>query len=240
MGTHSLRQESNALGAGTRVYHYPIYHERLEVYLSHWMYIPVEYTINVNGGAWFNCMQFQSRKAGGSVDPIHILGLRTQTGQLRFDLNWFNQLKISGPKATDGVGGKSWVSGIEVPVGRWFNVEIRHKYSEDFDGVVQVWQDGQKIFDQVDVRTGYPLEDFGQPGVANRMVASTCYCELVTPKPVVIYRDTFKLSDERVNDAETTPPGVEEPGPTPPENVTGTFWSASKNEDGSYNIHLVK
>ena len=46
-----------------------------------------------------------------------------------------------------------------VPVRRWFHIEVYLKQAADFSGRLTVWQDGKRLYDMAGVKTKYPRGD---------------------------------------------------------------------------------
>jgi hypothetical protein len=40
---------------------------------------------------------------------------------------------------------------IDVPLGQWFTVKIHLRYDEEEGGIIQLWQDGNLIIDEVGI-----------------------------------------------------------------------------------------
>jgi len=172
-----------------RLYRWKEPHENREAYYSAWYFVPQRYTVNLYG--WANWFQFKSATTDGKHDPFFILDWRNAqaTGQMYFLLTWWPGLKIEGPQPGQS-GGRTWPSPVEIPVGRWFHVEVRYVCAGDFTGAIQVWQDDVEIFKLENIRTRYDNGDC-QWSINN-------YAENISPSPVSIYIDDAVISETRV------------------------------------------
>jgi hypothetical protein len=79
-----------------------------------------------------------------------------------------------------------------MPIGRWFNVEMRMKCAANGQGVVQVWQDGVEIFNLPNVTTNQPDANAHCHWMVN------AYGQWMVPSPTVIYVDDLVISTTRV------------------------------------------
>ncbi len=162
--------------------------ENREAYYSAWFFVPQRYTLQLYG--WNSWWQYKSATSDGKHDPFFSLNMANfSSGTMRLQLNWWTGLKIEGPQPGQS-GGRAWNSPIEIPIGRWFHVEVRYVCAADFTGAVQVWQDGSQIFDLKGVRTRYEN--------GNCIWSVNNYGEKVSPSPVSIYVDDVAVSKTRV------------------------------------------
>ncbi len=191
-GNYSAKMTIGATSSGgsttaTRLYRWCEQKLNRELYYSVWYFVPQRYQVQLYG--WTNWMQLKGVDSQNN-SPFFILGMSNfSSGAMRLGLTWWPGLKIEGPQPGQS-GGRSWLSPIEVPVGRWFHVEVRHVCAPDFTGAVQVWQDGVQIFKLEGVKTRYPT------GTCQWSLDN--YGELLTPSPVVIYTDDVAISKTRV------------------------------------------
>ncbi len=58
-------------------------------------------------------------------------------GELLMELKWVSKKKYYQPKGQE----------VTFPTGKWVHIEIHLTLSEDDDGIIEVWQDGEKIID---------------------------------------------------------------------------------------------
>lgn len=159
-----------------------------ELYYSAWFYFPAKYTAGYGG--WLNLIQWKSVMATQN-DPFFILGVNNYNKLgMPLTLTWWPGLKIEGPYPGQS-GGRTWTSSLELPVGRWFNLEVRYLSAGDFTGAIQVWQDGVEIFNLNGIKTRYS-DGTTQWSVNN-------YGYNLSPSPVVIYMDDAAISTTRVH-----------------------------------------
>lgn len=191
-GRWSAKMTISATSSGgstsaTRLYRWCEQKLNRELYYSTWFYLPQRYQVNFGG--WANWMQFKGVDASYN-SPFFILDLANfSTGMMRLKLTWWPGLKVEGPLPGQS-GGRSWLSSLEIPVGRWFQVEVRHVCAPDFAGAIQVWQDGVEIFKLEGVKTRYPT------GRCEWSLNN--YGEKLSPSPVVLYVDDVVISRTRV------------------------------------------
>jgi hypothetical protein len=181
---------SGTTPAATRLWRWKEARENREAYYSAWYFFPQRYS--ENPGGWANLSFFKSRTwYYWKNDPFFLLGWHTvePNGAPRLTLGWWRGLAIEGPQSGQS-GGRGWLSPIEIPVGRWFHVEMRYVCAGDFTGAIQVWQDGVEIFKLESIRTRYPNGDC-------RWAISN-YGEKISPSPVVIYADDAVVSKTRL------------------------------------------
>ena len=142
-----------------------------ELYYSVWYYFPERYT----APDWWNIFQFKS-KTSSLNDPFFLLDVSSQNKLSLYD--W--QERRSYTPIVDK----------EVPVGRWFQLEVFYKSRGDETGAITVWQDGVKLYDVKNVRTRYTDGD-SQWSVNN-------YTANISPNDVDIYVDDAVISTTRV------------------------------------------
>ena len=159
-----------------------------ELYYSVWYFVPQRYT--VNAGGWTDWFFYKSTTPGGKNDPFFLMGWQnTASGGMQLNLYWWQSAATEGPFPGTG-GPRTWVSPIELPIGRWFQLEARYVCAGDFTGAIQVWQDGVEIFKLEGIRTRYP------DGTCVWAVAN--YGANISPSPHVIYIDDVVVSKTRV------------------------------------------
>jgi chitodextrinase len=160
-----------------------------ELYYSAWYFVPQLYTMDVRAGGSTNWWQYKSTTPIGQNDPFFLLGWQnTGPGAMRMDMTWW------GP-ATDGPlpgqrGLRRWVSTVDIPIGRWFHIEVRHVCAGDFTGAIQVWQDGVELFHLEGVKTRYPTGDCKW--------ALSNYASNISPSPYYFYADDVAISTTRI------------------------------------------
>ncbi len=176
--------------AATRLFRWKEAREHGELYYSAWYLVPRPYRLDPGG--WTNWFQFKSRMAllPWRHDPIFLIGWRNVGPHdlMHFVLKWWSGLTMEGPRPGQR-GERTWVSPIEVPIGRWFHLEARYVCAGDFSGAIQVWQDGIEIFNVQGVKTRHAIADCRW--------AINNYGANVSPRPVVIYVDDAVVSTAR-------------------------------------------
>lgn len=166
---------SNVQGdQGVRLFRWQEPRQHSDLYYSTWYYFPERYV----APNWWNVFQFKS-KTSSRNDAFFQLNVGNRAdGQMHFYLyDW--QRRRSYPQST-----------VNIPVGRWFQVEVYYKSRGDQTGQVTVWQDGVELFNVNDVQTRYPDGDT-QWSVNN-------YTDSIKPDPAVTYVDDALISKIRV------------------------------------------
>src|SRR6267143_1895819 len=160
-----------------------------ELYYSAWYFVPQLYTMDVAAGGSTNWWQYKSTTATQN-DPFWLIGWQNAgpNGAMRMDMVWW------GP-ATDGPlpgqsGSRQWLSTVDIPIGRWFHIEVRHVCAGDFTGAIQVWQDGVELFHLEGVKTRYPTGDCKW--------ALSNYASNISPSPYYFYADDVAVSTTRI------------------------------------------
>ena len=157
-----------------------------DLYYSVWLYFPTN--IDTRGGGWFNLLQIHTHGGGGWTIPIGI-EVRTQS-------NGVNAFFLHSPYSTTSAwntGGMpywEYSSTVPIPIGRWFNVELRFK-RDTAAGVVQFWQEGVQIFNVQNVQTTHPGSTYHEFYV-------NIYGSGISPSPTVIYVDNVAISRTRI------------------------------------------
>ena len=185
-GAWSARLSSPSTGA-TRLHRWcETRPEHPRLLYSAWYYLPTTYQIN----GWANWIQFKSKRAdGGGSDPFFFLDVRNRgssTGPMYFMLTWWNGLQIEGPRQGE-YGYRTWISPLNLPVRRWFKIDVLYVSAADFTGSIRVWQDRHEIFSVVDAVTRYA-------GGATQFGINS-YGERIVPEPVKIYVDDITISE---------------------------------------------
>ena len=194
-GVWSMKQTIAGIGDGTRLFRWNETKVNQELYFSNWFYIPKRYVLGAEG--WSNIWQIKSQVKIPPVknDPFFNIGFinSPNPGAMRLSLKWWgNHVPvIEGPKAGQSGASVNWSAPIDIPIGRWFNLEVRHVCAGDFTGAIQVWQDGVEIFKQDNVRTRFPNGDC--------VWSLNNYGDKITPSPVVTYVDDVVISKTRIS-----------------------------------------
>jgi hypothetical protein len=185
-GQYSIKMIINStLESGCRQFRKPEAASGNAYYYSAWFYIPRQTHI----GNFWNIMQFKSNLNNTSGLFWKLDVRNTSTGKMQVMLVWKGP--IAGPTATDGNAVKKYTQTVaELPVGKWFQLQIYLKQSEQFDGQITVWQDGVQLFDVQNVRTKYP------GGYQNWSVNN--YGKDLYPNPATLYIDDAAISAERI------------------------------------------
>ena len=76
-----------------------------------------------------------------------------------------------------------------VPVGKWFELTTRVRQSNEFDGIVEVSVNGEKIFSVDDVRTAYRSCTYDVMVHRPALVRSNNYSDGLSPSPAEIFVD---------------------------------------------------
>jgi hypothetical protein len=177
--------------AATRLFRWKEARKRRELYYSAWYFVPQHYRLEPGG--WTNWFQFKSRIAPlpWRHDPIFLIGWRNvgPRDAIHLRLAWWHGLTIEGPQPGQH-GGRFWVSPIEMPIGRWFHLEVRYVCAGDFSGAIQVWQDDVEIFNLEGVKTRHAMADCRW--------AINNYGENLSPRPVVVYVDDAVIATSRL------------------------------------------
>jgi hypothetical protein len=208
-GSHSAKMTigtPSAPESGARLFRWCESRSNQELYYSVWYFFPKHY-IAPN---WWNMFQWKSRNATRN-DPFYILNVGNSGagGAMRFYLyDW--QRKRSHAQGV-----------MDVPVGRWFQVEAFYRCAADGSGRVLFWQDGQLLFDVAGESTRY--------GDGNCEWSVTNYSDLVDPDPTTVYVDDAAIGLSRIGAGAPPPPPPEETQvPAAPSNLTGQALSRSE------------
>jgi hypothetical protein len=135
-------------------------------------------------------MQFKS-KTPSRNDAVWVLELdnRGDTGAMYLKLRWKGLME--GPSSGDGTGHKTWQQTVmDIPIAKWFHVEVYLRQSSAYTGRITVWQDGVQLYDLDQVNTKYPDGD-------NRW-SINAYGDDTTPMPFTIYVDDAAVSTDRI------------------------------------------
>lgn len=188
----TISNDGSTASDGTRLFRWAEPRANPNLYYSTWFYLPQTYTVN----GWVNWVQWKSRTATKN-DPFWFLDVRNRAdGSMYFLLTWWNRLAIEGPHQGES-GGRTYASPINIPVGRWFQLEARYICDGNFNGRVIIWQDGVQIFDQTNVRTRY--------SDGNCEWAINNYGHNISPRPTVMYADDAQISQTRIGTPAPSP-----------------------------------
>jgi hypothetical protein len=160
-----------------------------ELYYSVWYYFPRGYTVGQNG--WNNILQYKSRTSDGKNDPFFLMQWKNQGTAMYPSLYWWQPSSMEGPQPGQ-FGQRTWdFPNVPIPVGRWFNIEVRYVCAGDFTGAIQVWQDGVQLIRLEGIRTAFPGGDC--------IWAVTNYAQNISPAPYNMYVDDAAISRTRIN-----------------------------------------
>lgn len=205
-GTRSLKATINTawMESGCRNFRKPEAESGEALYYSAWFYFPKRVDV---GTAW-NIWQYKGKPLGGTSKLYWKLDVRNRVdGEMVVYLIWKGD-SIQGPYSTDGLGAAIYQQqAVALPVAQWVNLEVYLKQSGDFDGEIQVWQDGIELFHLTDIRTKHP------GGTQNWSVNN--YGSALSPSTVVMYVDDAAISASRIWPVAT-------PTPTPTATATDT------------------
>jgi hypothetical protein len=168
-----------------------------QAYYSVWYYFPREYS----GMIWWNVFQWKSKLSSTVNDPLWILNVDTRSdGSMYFYLyDWINRRAYSQRV-------------MNIPVGRWFQVEAYYQQATDNTGRVTFWQDGTQIFDLSGIVTKRPGDEIDW--------SVTNYTDNIDPPDAVIYVDDAAISTVRLGTGDTGAPAQAKAEPTPPSQQT--------------------
>jgi hypothetical protein len=176
---------------GTRLFRWQEARANRDLVYEAWFYLPAAYRIT---GNYWNLFQFKSRSTAGAVDPLWFVDLvTTADGSLRPTLIWWHRT-LEGPRPGQaGLRRLQPLSPVTVPAGRWFSLKARLHQSKDFDGTLQVWLDGQLIFDQTGVRTSFNNCAYNSWCATNEWSVNN-YSDGLNASPATLYIDDAQIS----------------------------------------------
>ena len=157
-----------------------------EYYYSAWMMIPNKVTVD---GYW-NIFQFKSDN-GSMNEAVWVLEARNRrNGNLHLELRWKGLVR--GPTKKDGLGVKYYDQVLrDIPIGRWFHVEVFLRQSDNYNGRITVWQDGVRLWDYQKVKTQYPG--------GNNLWSINSYGNGIKGGPPTVYVDDAMITKSRVS-----------------------------------------
>jgi hypothetical protein len=195
-GSYSLRERIWTPGSsGVRAFRWKEARENRDAYYSAWIYLPQN--LNPTSG-FLNMFQFKSRTSDGSrIDPIWgFYGVPDGKGGTYLKAGWgWGGTPIAGPSSSDGVGGKWYepAQKVSLPVGRWVHLEAFLHQANGFDGKLQFWQDGVKMFDLNNIRTSFNNCDYNS-WCADNEWSMDLYSDGLTPNPATLYVDDAAIA----------------------------------------------
>ncbi|MCU1378800.1 MAG: hypothetical protein JWN29_1783 [Acidimicrobiales bacterium] len=160
-GSNSLRasiRTRTTRSSGVRAFRWKEARENRDAFYSVWLYLPAK--LNPTG-SFLNLFQFKSRSGNGARnDPVWAFyGVPDGAGGAYLRAGWgWGGTPLAGPTTLDrGVTGRWYepAQRVSLPVGRWVHLEAFLHQSSEFDGRLQFWQDGVRLFDLNDIRTSF-------------------------------------------------------------------------------------
>jgi len=197
--------------ASCRQFRYEELRSGRSYYYSAWFYFTAFHDV----ADFWNLVQLKSENGLGMKQPFWVLDVvpRTNRKVLHVRLRWKGQSR--GPHFSDEKPAKKfYLQNLKnVPIRRWFNVEIYLRQSGRFAGRLIVWQDGARIYDLVNVRTHLPNGD--------QRISVNNYSNGLDPPESTLFIDDVVISTTRVyalrsrQVSPATVPGGQGAGPAP-------------------------
>ena len=157
-------------------------------FYSAWFYLTRYHRVH----DFWNLIQFKSERSDSARGVFWVLDMvqRPDREALHLRLRWKGA--THGPYAnTRAVARKFFVQNrIDIPVRKWFHVEVYLRQSGQFGGRLITWQDGTRIFDVRNVRSRWPGGD--------QRVSFNAYSNGLTPSKATLYVDDAAISTTRV------------------------------------------
>jgi hypothetical protein len=158
------------------------------LFYSAWFYLPRYHEID----DFWNLIQFKSKRFDGVRGVFWVVDLEDRpTGEdMYLKLRWKGD--TLGPHADSRVRARRVYTQnrVNVPLRRWFHIEIYVRQSSTYDGRIVVWQDGTRIYDIDRVRTRWPRGD--------QRMSMNAYSNGVLPPTATLYVDDAVISTTRV------------------------------------------
>jgi hypothetical protein len=190
-GRYSMKLTINASRgtASCRQYRYEESESGRPLFYSAWFYLPNHHIID----DFWNLIQFKSRRFDDIRGVFWVVDLdNRETGRenLFLKLRWKGD--AFGPHATSGTKARRVYRQTltDVPIRRWFHIEIYLRQSEGFDGRIIVWQDGTRIYDVDRIRTRWPRGD--------QRMSMNAYSDGLIPQTATLFVDDAVISTTRV------------------------------------------
>jgi Polysaccharide lyase len=189
-GRFSMKLTINASRgtAACRQYRYEEAQTGWPLFYSAWFYLPNHYVID----DFWNLMQFKSQRFDDVRGVFWVVDLdNRRTGRK----NLFLKLRWKGDAFGPHAGSRSRArqvytqNRVDVPVRRWFHIEIYLRQAEGFDGRITVWQDGVRIYDVDGIRTRWPRGD--------QRMSINAYSDGLAPQTATVFVDDAVISTTR-------------------------------------------
>ena len=156
-GTWSAKLTLATELGGARLFRWREFRAERDLTQRVWMFIPEAYRLtgDASDGRFWNITQLKSRTENlDRNDPIWFVNLTNEDGELVHHLVWWPRT-LEGPHRDQSGFRRYTNEEARVPVGKWFELTTRVRQSNEFDGIVEVSVNGEKIFSVDDVRTAY-------------------------------------------------------------------------------------
>lgn len=191
--------------SGTRLFRWGESRRNRDLFYQAWFFFPERYALtgDARTGRYWDLFQFKSTTFDGSRnDPIWFIGVRSALKRIGArrgrsvrvlvpQLVWWPR-GLEGPRRGERGSLGLVRNGVSLPVGRWFRIRARVRQSSGFDGVVQIWLGGRRIFDLRHVRTGYRNCRYNWWCV-DQGWSVNLYSDGLSPAPARIYVDDARI-----------------------------------------------
>jgi hypothetical protein len=201
-GSWSAKQtiDTSSGSSGTRLFRWEEFRSLARgegVYASAWFFVPQP----VKVGGYLNVFQLKSKTQDERyIDVFFQLNVFSRSdGSLYLKPGWgwgAENPAFPGGPYRGGPAAGSWFApsgGVNVPVGKWFEVTAYIVPSAGYDGVMKFWQDGVLIGDFENVMTGYPNTN-SENGVDTQWSVNA-YGNGLTPSVYSHYVDDADISN---------------------------------------------
>jgi hypothetical protein len=156
-GTWSAKLTLATELGGARLFRWREFRAERDLTQRVWMFIPEAYRLTgaASDGRFWDITQLKSQTENlDRNDPIWFVNLTNEDGELVPQLVWWSRT-LEGPHRDQSGFRRYTNEEARVPVGKWFELTTRVRQSNEFDGIVEVSVNGEKIFSVDDVRTAY-------------------------------------------------------------------------------------
>ena len=187
-----LAIDTSRAEASCRQYRYEETMTGRPLFYSAWFYLSNYHEVD----DFWNLVQFKSRRFDDVRGVFWVVDLdsRPDGGGMYLRLRWKGD--THGPHSNSRVIARKLYgqSLKDVPVRKWFHVEVYLRQSERFGGRIIVWQDGVRIYDVQNVRTRWPRGD--------QRMSVNAYSNGVSPPRAILFVDDVVISTTRVYGAQ--------------------------------------
>ncbi len=117
------------------------------IYVAQELYFPETIDAGGDGWAWLSLLDWHTTKDGTNRWHTSPGIMLKQDGSMRFQFAWGNGAgaDVNGPSS-------DW-SSLSMPVGEWFDLEMRWQFASSQTATVSVWINGQLALEQTGVQT---------------------------------------------------------------------------------------